>query len=245
VCREFSDVDAVTEDDIVLVFDYEAPILLSELMSELTTSTWAKILLDKNYNYQRYHIIKTTNPDIIERNPYKKITDEELPELIQKYNSTHKVDFDKLSKLSIFEIPKYVYIVEHFGGEWSDSWQYLDSVWDDKEKAIERAEEYWQIHGNYLEKLPIPYNVYNEHIGEFENFFDEDVENFYEFEDRYGYTKEDWAKTNEIIEKCFDHSYSHTAVHSIKLNSFESEKEVVWLKYKIDTENINDEEDER
>jgi len=193
-----------------------------------------------------YEVIRTTDPGYIAFGGKQSIPNSELPKIIKKYNShvqkltssIPKIN-EQLLSLSEKRMNK-VYIIEDFGGEWSDSWQHTVGIFLDKDTAIKHAEEHWDIQGNFLNKLSIPYKIYNQYIDEFEPF-DYDNENLgeddgpYIFTDAHGYTKEQWEETYRLM-NYNDSSYCYTKVTEYDLNKIYPEQNGVWLKYKIEPE---------
>jgi hypothetical protein len=138
-----------------------------------------------------------------------------------------------------------IYVIESFGGEWSDSWQHIEGIWSDKDVAINIAEKYWEENGNYFNRLPIPYNIYMVNIHNFDvieyNYTDyENESDYYLFKDAYGYTKEQWKETYDILERYDDRSYCFTSVSEYDLNTEMPERITVWRKHRIEPEEPDD-----
>jgi hypothetical protein len=121
-----------------------------------------------------------------------------------------------------------VYIIEDFGGEYSDSWQHIVGIFTNKDKAIEIAEKHWKYKGDMDNNIKVPFKVYVDYLDVFYN------ENFgeYYFKDLFGYSKKDWEETHEIISTS-DATYLYTQVSEFNLNQIfpETNKKTIWIKY--------------
>jgi hypothetical protein len=121
-----------------------------------------------------------------------------------------------------------IYIIEDFGGEYSDSWQHIFGIFSNKEKAIDVAETHWKYKGDIDNNIKIPYKVYVDYL---DVFYDENVDE-YNFKDLLDYSKKDWEETHEIISTS-DGTYLYTQVSEFNLNQIfpETNKKTIWIKY--------------
>jgi len=120
-----------------------------------------------------------------------------------------------------------VYIVENNGGEYEDSWNEIIGIYTTDKLAITEAKRIWEERGDWKNRLPIPFDIYQSEvnhafpvseaydIGESEEPCDivDTDEQYYVFSDHKGYTKEQWEKTYDTIEKYQYDDYVSTEVY--------------------------------
>jgi len=109
-----------------------------------------------------------------------------------------------------------IYFVKNYGGQWEDAYETLVGIYSNKKNALDVAENEWNKRYNWKNIIPIPFDVYTNAIEE-ELFelnhedcvYDDDII----FKDMFGYTKEQWITTHNIVIENQYSEYSHTCAY--------------------------------
>lgn len=125
---------------------------------------------------------------------------------------------------------KSIYVVESHGGEYEDAWSHKEFITLDRDKAFEVAHSIVNERTTWREKMPVPINVYREHIMDFDENEDfTNYEHYYLFTNHLGYSKEQWEESDTIFESNYYDDYSWTDINEYpieELLSYDNIKQV-------------------